>query len=128
MLTSPIAYITKIPKPDPFGDASYLPAAYDTYDYFDEASFIDLRGGIGPAKPQWGGATWGRAWRLSSLGPDRLQSYAGNINNYAVYPNPGWPAYYDPSNGIVSNGDIIRFGGMGKLNYGSAIIGQIFDN
>jgi type II secretion system protein G len=131
MLSTPIAYISRIPK-DPFGAAQYTTAEYDTYDYFDEASFIELRWGSGHnvdlAKPQWGGATWGRAWRLSSLGADRIQSYAGNIFAYANYPAFGWPAYYDPTNGTISNGDIIRFGPNGRLNYEDKIVGSIFDN
>jgi prepilin-type N-terminal cleavage/methylation domain-containing protein len=127
-LTTPVAYITKIPKPDPFGNITNEAAGYDTYDYVDENSFIALRGSIALAKPQWGGATWGRAWRLSSPGPDRVESYAGNVFAYANYPAAGWPTYYDPTNGTISNGDVIRFGGMGKLNYEDKIVGSIFDN
>ena len=131
MLTSPIAYITKIPKPDPFGDTKYYPAEYDSYDYFDEASYIDLRLGQGHdlnyIKARWGGHTWGRAWRLVSPGPDRVQTFAANVfDNDGYYPTSnGCPAYYDPSNGIVSNGDIIRFGSRGKLNFDDKIVGPI---
>lgn len=126
-LTTPVAYISKIPKPDPFGSIKYEASGYDTYDYVDEGSFIALRDGIDNAKLQWGGATWGRVWRISSPGPDRWQTYCYNIFN-TDYPQPGWPSYYDPTNGIVSNGEIMRFGGPGKLTFEDKIIGPIMDN
>lgn len=131
MLTSPIAYITKIPKPDPFGDTKYYPADYDSYDYFDEASYIELRLAQGYnldyIKQRWGGHTWGRAWRLVSPGPDRVQTYAANVfDNDGYYPTSwGCPANYDPSNGTISNGDIIRFGSQGKLNFGDKLVGPV---
>ena len=126
-LSTPISYISSIPKPDPFGNPQFDPIDYDTYDYIDEDSFITLRGSPTAALTQWGGATWGRAWRICGSGPDRIESYAYNILN-ANYPSPGWPAYYDPSNGTVSNGDIVRFGSTGKLGYGASIVGPIQDN
>jgi prepilin-type N-terminal cleavage/methylation domain-containing protein len=131
MLSTPVAYITKIPSPDPFGNIIDFAAGYDSYDYFDEASYIDLRlaqgHDINYVKARWGGHTWGRAWRLVSPGPDRVQYYAANVfDNDGAYPTSfGCPAYYDPSNGIVSNGDIIRFGGPGKLNFDDKLVGPI---
>ena len=126
-LTTPVAYITKIPMPDPFGPTKFVYPSdvdYDTYDYVDEGSFISLRGSPTLAKPQWGGATWGRVWRVCSQGPDLYQDYAYNILG-VNYPGNGWPNYYDPSNGTVSNGEIIRFGGPGKLSYEDKIVGPI---
>jgi type II secretion system protein G len=127
-LTTPVSYIASVPKPDPFGNDKFDPVEYDSYDYIDEAAFVNLRNsqGIDP-RNQWGGHTWGRAWRLSSLGPDRFQTYASNIFAGAEYPAAGYPAYYDPTNGTVSNGDILRFGGEGKLSYGASIVGSIVD-
>lgn len=57
-----------------------------------------------------------KAWVIRSLGPDNTDD-AGDwrMYNYAVIP--GWPvemflmAVYDPTNGTVSGGDIMRFGG-----------------
>ncbi len=134
-LTTPVAFLTNIPKPDPFGLPQIQSDEYDTYDYLDEQSFIELRNSQGAnPKAQWGGHTWGRAWRLCSPGPDRVQTYAmampiagggtpwsfvewTNDNTPTAYPN-----IYDPTNGTVSNGDILRLGSEGKLGYGSAIV------
>ena len=127
-ITTPIAYLTSVPKPDPFGNPQYDPTNYDTYDYVDEYSFSELRRkqSVDP-RIQWGGATWGRAWRISGSGPDRYEDYAYNIFN-TDWPSDGMPDYYDPTNGTISNGDIIRFGGTGNLNYEGHIIGEIVDN
>lgn len=47
------------------------------------------------------------AWRLSSAGPDR--SYGPNgWQGISGYPAASLPLPYDPSNGTVSDGDIIR--------------------
>ncbi len=127
-LTTPIAYISSYPAKDPFGDPTNMPSGYDTYDYVDEQSLIDLfPNDINSALAVWGGHTWGRSWRICGAGPDRWQTYAISFNG-SSYPSPGMPNYYDPSNGTVSNGDIIRFGGTGKLSYGDKIIGSIQEN
>jgi prepilin-type N-terminal cleavage/methylation domain-containing protein len=134
-LTTPVAYITRVPKPDPFQTGSYnvLPE-YDTYDYFDEQYFIEVYP-IATAMAAWGGHTWGRSWRMSSAGPDLKQDYAKSYdspwNTWRAYSGPGqpgWPNYYDPSNGTISNGDIIRFGGPGKLSFGAGIANDIINN
>ena len=129
-LTTPVAYMTSYPNQDPFGQPINAAEGYDNYDYVDEQSIIDLFGGTltGTAQNLWGGNTWGRAYRVCSAGPDRWQTYAQNYNNNASYPSPGYPNYYDPSNGTVSNGDIIRFGPIGKIGYGGAIEAPIIDN
>lgn len=97
-LTTPIAYISKVPKPDPFVPqrevgGSYGADVYDTYDYCDEQTQHD-RG------YSWLPGLYQRTWRLSSAGPDLKQDYA-------------WQ-FYDPTNGTVSNGDILRLGAVGK--------------
>jgi len=110
-LTTPVAYITTIPK-DPFavlvepGQTRTLGGVtsliYDTYDYanfipevFDSA---DLRG-------HW--------WRLNSFGPDLINTWAGGRTGWVGY-SPDFslfPNYiYDPTNGSVSLGDILRVG------------------
>jgi len=133
-LTTPISYISSIPKPGPFGVSrnSEYASDYDTYDYADEHSFIVGESSIANAMDSWGGATWGYSWRLASPGPTGNYDYAYNsLAPYPTgnYPAPGWPSYYDPSNGTVSNGDIVRFSSsIGNLDYGSSIIGPIFNN
>jgi prepilin-type N-terminal cleavage/methylation domain-containing protein len=72
-----------------------------------------------------GGTQNFKAWVIRSLGPDNADD-AGDwrMYNYAVVP--GWPAgmflmaVYDPTNGTISNGDIMRFGGSVP-----AIAGQV---
>lgn len=113
-LTTPISYIATIPGPDPFlpitdiNDISNY-KVYDTYDYIDaessaEDETLSNQNNIGQS-------IYGRAWRLSSAGPDRIQSYgrsdySGNPPNI-VYTSFG---FYDPTNGLTSNGDIVRLG------------------
>jgi prepilin-type N-terminal cleavage/methylation domain-containing protein len=126
-LSTPIAYMSSIPRRDPFGDPINIPEGYDTYDYVDEQSIMDMCVDVNYEMSIWGGHTWGRGWRICGIGPDRIQTYADDLRG-SHYPSPEAPAFYDPSNGTVSNGDIIRFGGTGQLNYGDKIVGQIQDN
>lgn len=118
-LTTPIAYISTIPGPDPFlptiditglGDKH----VYDTYDYIDAESSAEARG---LDNPRIGYCIYGRMWRLSSCGPDRIQSY-GSSDYIGIWPTITWISYgfYDPTNGIVSNGDIVRLGSQSQ-NY-----------
>lgn len=107
-LTTPIGYITRVPI-DVFrtiatSDGSPL-IFFDTYDYADVA-------GLNAAGSQKGaGGTSGGWWRLSSAGPDMIQSYGGDIAEIgviAVTNNLG--VDYDPTNGTISAGDIVRVG------------------
>ena len=128
-LTTPVAYFSKVPKPDPFGPVNNPLHIYDTYDYSDEQSVFDLFQSLNDPngfKQSWGGFTWGRAWRISGAGPDKMQDSASSFNG-ASYPSPGWPCYYDPTNGTTSMGDIIRFGSLsGKYgDFGDALMGPV---
>ncbi len=98
-LTSPVSYISSIPK-DPFGKASLDLNPYITmegYNYKDKKTTS-----IGMP-----GETYGHIWRtlsdkeyfLHSCGPNRIW----DISNYVEY---------DPTNGIISKGDITVFGPM----------------
>jgi prepilin-type N-terminal cleavage/methylation domain-containing protein len=107
-LTTPIAYITTVPR-DVFetvatSDGSPL-VFFDTYDYADVP-------GLNRAGSNKGaGATSGAIWRLSSAGPDRIQSFGGDlatIGRDSVIANFG--VDYDPTNGPISAGDIVRVG------------------
>lgn len=106
-LTTPVSYISNVDLEDPFysgplGDADipggnlYTNATYRYFCY------------------QYG---WGKAvnhvkdgYIILSYGPDKTESYgewagiAGRGSN--------WDGVYAPSNGINSNGDIVRAGGM----------------
>jgi len=103
-LTTPIAYLTRLPARDPFRDR-YLPELYDTYDYVDAQAFaVD-----GEAMPSY--RSRGAQWRLCSSGPDRVNTYGGP-RSMAPADNPGYD--YDPTNGTVSKGDIVLVGPRSK--------------
>ncbi len=117
VLTTPIAYITTIPK-DGFNlisastDPNY-PRFYDTYDYWDDHGSI----------PQGRGATSGAVWRLAGVGPDQMAAFGGAWVGVTFTVN-GMPVNevgvdYDPTNGTVSYGDVVRVGA--PSNFGTAI-------
>jgi len=99
-LTTPVAYLSSIPGRDPFPDQD-MPDTYDTYDYVDAESFAAR----GDAEPSY--RVRGAEWRLSSAGPDRVNTYGGPVE-LTSWENPGFD--YDPSNGTVSKGDIVLVG------------------
>jgi prepilin-type N-terminal cleavage/methylation domain-containing protein len=106
-LTTPLSYIATIPGPDPF-----LPkidvigisdrTVYDTYDYIDAQSSAETRGLDNTAI---GCSIYGRIWRLSSCGPDRVQSF-GRSDYIGALPTITWTSYgfYDPTNGTTQWG------------------------
>jgi type II secretion system protein G len=99
-LTTPVAYITSIPM-DVFAQHTrQRDPNYDTYDYVEEESgerFFDP-----PSDYQW---TYGHAWIMNSMGPDIINQYRS-----LGYPD----MFYDPTNGTVSWGDILRAGPRGQ--------------
>ncbi|HOJ61565.1 MAG TPA: prepilin-type N-terminal cleavage/methylation domain-containing protein [bacterium] len=88
-LTTPVAYISTIPR-DPFATFANQ-SDWDlygyTYDYVTDE-------GVGD------GRTYGHRWKLTSWGPDQINSW---FNNY-----PG--DFYHISNGLISHGDVGAFG------------------
>jgi prepilin-type N-terminal cleavage/methylation domain-containing protein len=111
VLTTPISYMTSIPKdrfPPREGWGGFDATPFDTYDYVEADSV-----------PSWGsGITSGGAWRVSSAGPDLYQAYGGrpimnpDANEVGVE--------YDPTNGVVSVGDICRVGSL-HTRYGDPL-------
>jgi type II secretion system protein G len=94
-LTSPVAYITTTPQ-DPFFNgrddiATWGGPVFDYWVYDEPFPF-------GPRK--------GTLWWMSSYGPDQQKN-----GNSAPAPGGGtysWSTPYDPTNGTVSAGEIIR--------------------
>lgn len=88
-LTTPVAYISSIPK-DPFAtfanEADWKLYGY-TYDYVTDE-------GTGT------GRTFGHRWKITSWGPDKINSW------FNIYPDD----FYHISNGITSHGDVGLFG------------------
>jgi type II secretion system protein G len=102
-LTTPVSYLSQIPI-DPFStranaeDWDRWGYAYDYVDAFDEKNGI-----LEPA-------AWGHVWRINSWGPDTTNGYCGRY----VGCVRGVPVFmYNPSNGIISKGDIVRVGAKG---------------
>ena len=103
-LTTPIAYITTVPSKDPFKDRRE-PKFYDTYDYVDAESLAQ----DGDPEPSY--RVRGAEWRVNSAGPDCINTFGGP-SYLNPDDNPGYD--YDPTNGTVSKGDIVRVGPRSK--------------
>lgn len=90
-LTTPIVYLSKIPK-DQFTDMGGNPwHPKGSYAYL---SMVPSQSGITvyDVSP--------RGWGIASCGPNRIWDFAFYISNHA--------GLYDPTNGTISNGDILR--------------------
>jgi prepilin-type N-terminal cleavage/methylation domain-containing protein len=99
-LSTPVAYITTVPVKDPFQD-KIVPTMYDTYDYVDAESFAQ----IGDPEPSY--RSRGAEWRICSAGPDCVNTFGGP-SYLTPLDNPGYD--YDPTNGTISKGDIVKLG------------------
>jgi prepilin-type N-terminal cleavage/methylation domain-containing protein len=112
-VSTPIAYVTDASFTDPFRDA-VDPVHWQSQDF----QYINTESTFGAtfAGLQTGGddglsvlfnlmiGEFGH-WRLSSTGPDRIDGPLGWIGGSRYSGNP---VPYDPSNGIISPGDILR--------------------
>lgn len=118
-LTTPVSYLTNIKLPDPFGQppskfATGCPEWAGTYHY------VNYTGVWGPCVyGNW--AKQYKAYTIMSYGPDKHQNGAEHFIRCYHLPtscapdtpingNP-WNLIYNPSNGLVSGGDIARIGG-----------------
>ncbi|MBN1515747.1 prepilin-type N-terminal cleavage/methylation domain-containing protein [Candidatus Sumerlaeota bacterium] len=120
-LTTPVAYMSSVPDIDPFGSHKYMGDYREGY----------LEVGMGKAGEYTSidnlpsGTTFrfsADTWIVSSVGPDKDDNTAPGTPNLrtGLYPweyltNSDRDAViniiYDPTNGTVSGGDIMRFGG-----------------
>jgi prepilin-type N-terminal cleavage/methylation domain-containing protein len=138
-LTSPVAYTTSIPH-DPFGESRYADGTKrldDMYELGSGAVGVGTAGQVGSP----GKGIPADTWEMSCVGPDHRDDTLDTANfgpghqytwNEASYPWTSIPAnnpaavaealtlLYDPTNGTVSRGNILRFGGMKPP-------GQVFD-
>lgn len=121
-LSTPIAYFTTCIIVDPFraGSPTATPAPFPGNWQADNIRYTNI------------GSTWGTswagvsrpltasassfldetelefgAWRLNSAGPDRTYGPNG-WQGISAYPAGSLPLPYDPTNGTVSDGDVIR--------------------
>ena len=121
-ITTPIAYISTLPL-DVFalnGQTVQIDGtpsdSYDAFDYVDDRHDTDMGQGVN----RGAGISSGAKWRLASAGPDRIQCYGGSIAGYSRPEMNRNGIDYDPTNGTVSRGDIVRVGGPGQLPAASA--------
>jgi prepilin-type N-terminal cleavage/methylation domain-containing protein len=110
-LTTPQAYMTSVPK-NPFPNQTDK-EIYDSYfRYFAEY----WREGVYAAHPEYPNTPY--RWSLASAGPDKISNVGeyymfgfevlNSIGGFLPYWGPG--CLYDPTNGTVSAGDIVRIG------------------
>jgi len=102
-LTTPISYMSAIPG-DPFWNqmSAQNPEFFDTYDYFDNWSGVNIDNGVP------GDGTRGFSYRLASAGPDNVMCWGNPAYNFDSTHSG---IDYDLSNGMASDGDIVTVGG-----------------
>ncbi|MFB3895241.1 MAG: type IV pilin protein [bacterium] len=93
LLTTPIAYLTSFPM-DPFKQGErWSPPVYWYYNWQERYGYpINYNTWVGGVAPWYDESA---AWVIDSIGPDYT---------------PGFAIPYDPTNGTVTNGDIVRLG------------------
>ena len=130
VITTPIAYMTSVKYPDPFGLAERIvqfsqndhTGSRPMYMYFNYEVLLAGTNGIGYLnQPEWsynaiahGVDPSHRAFMLWSPGPDKTdtnlywaEAVGTRTSGYPTYIN----LIYDPTNGTVSKGDMARLGG-----------------
>jgi prepilin-type N-terminal cleavage/methylation domain-containing protein len=100
-LTTPISYLARIPE-DPFADNKIGATFDDGYRRFGRVNagygYRHAKGSQFLTFPYY--KEYDQDWVLSSVGPDRDYDIWGT--------GPDNLVFYDPTNGIDSNGDIVR--------------------
>lgn len=102
-MTTPVSYLGEIPH-DPFSTRAN---AFDyekwgwAYDFVDS---FDLKNGL--VDPD----AWGHVWRINSWGPDATNGFTGRYTG-CIHGKPVF--LYNPTNGLHSDGDIVRVGDKG---------------
>lgn len=108
-ITTPVAYITSIPF-DPFFTAySMNPAHGDPSPGEPGISYAphyEVASAVITDEPY-------DCFCISGVGPDRRDDFGGNDN----WPDGGELWAYDPTNGTISMGDIMRFGGSYRAGH-----------
>lgn len=130
-VTSPVAYLTSIEYPDPFAPelAKWgIPLGSSQWGLRTRKS---LPYNYSSFNGWWAFASgctrdsWGRGYLLRSFGPDRAPGYpdygmTGLVNGerryLGIFGSPtndsdAWGSIYDSTNGTVSRGEIVRWGG-----------------
>ncbi len=111
-LTTPIAFISSLPK-DPFGYSSDddLYKIFGTTEdyYYATKKYFDYRGFLWQVYP--GGGTNPAQWVFQSKGPDHAWARDASKGGAGVLElDRPYDYEYDPTNGTVSTGNIVRSG------------------
>lgn len=112
-LTTPISYLTSIPQ-DPFGGSRsgtdlYANFAPDDY-YYSTKEYFEINNFPWLVEPGGEGGTTA-AWVLQSKGPDRAWAQAPADGGAGVWElDQPYKHQYDPTNGTISTGNIVRSG------------------
>jgi prepilin-type N-terminal cleavage/methylation domain-containing protein len=122
-VTTPIAYITSVFQ-DPFINSAVRfalspngtpNAEYDTYDYVDSLSSLSGgwtsgsgTGGHWTSTFRGASLSSGASWHVVSAGPDKINAFGGGRTNNGTDNDQRLGADYDPTNGTISAGDIVR--------------------
>lgn len=101
LLTTPVAYITSIPTDVFQTDKPVVPGK-------PQKSYNATFGPV-PRYYVYKPPSWPlEGWSMRTMGPDRDWDLVGDPADNESVQNNG---YYDPTNGTLSNGDLLRFGG-----------------
>ncbi|MCC5878224.1 MAG: prepilin-type N-terminal cleavage/methylation domain-containing protein [Candidatus Sumerlaeia bacterium] len=115
-LTTPIAYITSVFR-DPFIPANVGVALnpdgtpnlqYDTYDYVEARTFSPDNAYFNDSLGRGSALSSGAQWHVVSAGPDLINAFGGGHSGQTFHT---LGMDYDPTNGTLSAGDIVRIGG-----------------
>ena len=116
-LTSPIAYLTTVKFEDVFKPKQVRRGGHESgnslrsYLYFNLNGSWGIRRGLAPEQKT-------ETYIIESQGPDRIQDYvpqfASGIDGF------GPEQMYDPTNGLISPGDLARLGGNPPFNRDAA--------
>lgn len=93
ILTTPIPYMSSMPDSEPFPQWPHPYDGYRYWNYKDEVDYYNREYGTNYYCPD-------QYWVVSSNGPDRRE----------FNPQEPYRTQYDPTNGVVSGGNIDYFG------------------
>ncbi len=123
-LTTPVSYLASVSQEDPFGAGSWGPGGEKTKKTYTYVSYNgQWARNDGYAQQYFGNKlNYFKGFGLASFGPDQFDSWGvwapirHKLNEELVALNTANGAIlYDASNGLVSNGDISRYGGGASL-------------
>jgi prepilin-type N-terminal cleavage/methylation domain-containing protein len=122
-LTTPIAYMTKAPQPSPFKPPTVVSSYANYYQYSTLKGMVEMHNleylntmyALAFGKEVREAAATpvneeGPAWMIVDTGPDAVYFF-DRANGWTYPPAVGFLAatvFYDPTNGTVSAGDIVR--------------------